>query len=180
MSICQASEKDIPAIARIHVEGWKASYGGIVDQNYLDNLNTAEFEQKWQEWMKSGQTTTFLAMRDDKPAGFITYGKVKTLPPGQSNIRPQYTAEIYALYVLPDYWGQRLGKELMQEAAARLKDLKHGSLCLWVVKDNDRAIGFYEKLGGQRIGKHDIRIGPSKVREVCYGWRNTDVLLPSA
>lgn len=176
LSLKPMQENDIPALADIHVGGWRASYDGVVSQPYLDGLKTEDFRAKWQEWLQKGVHTE-IASTDEGIVGFVSFGKLNTPPPGQSNIRPQYTSEIYGLYVSPDYWRQGVGTMLLKQAATSLKDMKHASLCLWVPKDNARAISLYEKLGGKRIGKHDIRIGPSAVREVCYGWRDTGILL---
>lgn len=120
---------------------------------------------------------TSLALIEDRPAGFVSYGRLKTPPPGSSPIRPLYSAEIYGLYLLPAYYRQGLGTRLMAEAAQQLRAMKHKSLCLWVIEKNNRAVSFYKERGGERIGKHDIEIGPSRVREICFGWRDTAGLL---
>ncbi len=177
MHIRRAQEKDIPAIAAIHIAGWQAAYGGLVDQAYLDSLSVEQREEDWRGWMAGGESETLIAEMDGKPAGFVTYGRTKTAPPGESKIRPQYPAEIYALYLLPDVWRQGIGGALLRAAAKNLKEKKMNGLCLWVLDGNHRAKSFYEKLGGQRIGKKMIEIGPSNLKEVCYGWRETKLLI---
>ena len=69
-------------------------------------------------------------------AGFVNFGKIKTAPPGMSPIRPLYSGEIYALYILPAYWRQGLGTLLIGQAAQELTLMKHKSLCLWVLEKN--------------------------------------------
>ena len=170
MKIIKAEQGDIPAIARIHVEGWKGAYGGIIDQAHLDGITIEERAAQWKEWLPNN--TTLLACQDDKPIGFIAFGKVQTPPPGTSSIRPLYTSEIYGLYLLPEYYRQGIGRALMQAACTTLLEQKHKSMCLWVLDKNDRGKGFYEAMGGQRIGKHMIEIGPTKAKEICYGWRD--------
>jgi hypothetical protein len=32
-------------------------------------------------------------------------------------------------------------------------------------------------MGGQRVGKKMIEIGPTKAKEMCYGWRYIDIIL---
>jgi hypothetical protein len=172
-----ATTEDIPSIARLHIEGWKAAYGGLVDQAYLDSLSVEQRIKDWQGWMTAGESETLLAERDGQPAGFITYGRTKTAPPGSSNIRPTHSAEIYALYLHPDHWRHGIGQELLRLAAANLKKKKHSSLCLWVMDGNARAKSFYEKMGGQRIGKKMVEVGPSTLKELCYGWKETTNLV---
>lgn len=172
-----ATHGDIPALARIHTQGWQAAYGGLVDQAYLDSLSVEDRAEKWREWMDAGESETLIAEEDGAPAGFVTYGRTKTAPPGSSAIRPTHAAEIYAIYLLPAYWRKGIGRTLLCAAAENLKAKKQTSLCLWVLDGNARAKAFYEKMGGQRIGKKMIEIGPNSLKEICYGWRDTAAMV---
>lgn len=175
LDIRQAEEDDAGTIAALHVAGWQGAYGGIVDQAYLDSMSVEEREAQWKEWLPGN--TTLIAYQDEQPTGFISFGQVQTAPPGQSGIRPLYVSEIYALYILPEHFRQGAGRALMHEAASRLLEDKKKSLCLWVLDKNDRGKKFYDALGGQRIGKQMIDIGPTKAKEICYGWRDISVLI---
>jgi len=178
MDIRVAEAADIPALAHIHVQGLRDAYGGIVDPNWLDNLTDDAQEQQWREWLDPAQRPVLMAFDDQGASmGFVNYGRLRTPPPGSSPIRPLYSGEIYALYVLPQYWRQGVGARLMREAALGLAAMKHKSLCLWVLEKNERAGGFYKKMGGERCGKKDIEIGSSTPREICFGWRNTTPLM---
>lgn len=174
-----ATIEDIPSIARLHIEGWQGAYGGLIDQAHLDSLRVDDRIRDWQGWMESGETTVLIAERDGQAAGWIAYGRTKSAPPGSSNIRPTHSAEIYGLYLHPSVWRQGIGSQLLRQAAENLRAAKHKSLCLWVLDGNKRAKSFYEKMGGQKIGNHMITIGPNTLKEVCYGWRDTSVLVPS-
>jgi ribosomal protein S18 acetylase RimI-like enzyme len=171
-----ATTDDIPHIAALHVEGWKGAYGGIVDQAYLDALTVEKRIADWTQWMAAGESQVFLAEEDGKPAGFVVTGRTKTPPPGSSPIRPSHSGEIYALYLHPDYWRQGIGTALIKHGARVLKDQKHSSVCLWVLDANVRGKAFYEKMGGHKIGNKMIEIGPSKLKEICYGWKDTALL----
>ncbi len=178
MKLRPATPDDAAALARIHIAGWRASYGGLVDAHFLDSLDEAEWTANWQKWLGSGDTTVIIAHADDgDPAGFISFGKLKTAPPGMSPVRPLYAAEIYAIYILPTYWGQKLGRRLMDRAARALKDRKQKSLCLWVVEKNTRAVAFYKALGGQKCGSKRVEIGGRGLSEIAFGWRDTTPLL---
>lgn len=181
MMIRPAVPDDANILARIHVAGWQASYGGLVDQKFLDSLDVNEREKNWIDWMKQGDTSVLIA--DDsagKPMGFISFGRLRTPPPGGSPIRPLYTAEVYAIYLLPESWGQGVGRGLMAAAAVALKDRKHKSLCLWVLEGNKRAIAFYRALGGQKCGSKIVEIGGRNLPEIAFGWRDTAALASGA
>lgn len=174
--IRQATTDDIPAIAALHIAGWKGAYGGIVDQAYLDSLSVEKRIADWTGWLAAGESDVFIAYDGETPSGFVVTGRTKTPPPGSSPIRPSHSGEIYALYLAPDYWRRGIGTALIKHAARNLKDKKHSTICLWVLDANARAKSFYEKMGGQRLGGKMIEIGPSTLKEVCYGWRDTSAL----
>lgn len=176
MDIRPAIIADAADLAHIHIEGWRASYGGLVEQSFLDALDKDKRQADWVKWLGEGTESLIAHDETDKPAGFIAFNKLMTPPPGMSPIRPLYTSEILAIYILPDYWRQGLGKKLMKAAAERLKERKHKSLCLWVLEKNARGNAFYKALGGQRCGKKDVTIGNQKLTDVCYGWRDTSVI----
>ncbi len=177
MKILPVTDGDIPDLARIHIEGWRAAYAGLVDQSYLDSLNQEEKEKTWRGLLTKGETPPLLA-RDEKGAasGFVSFGRLRTPPPGTSPIRPVYSGEIYAIYILPAYWRQGLGRRLMAEAAAALEAMKHKSICLWVMDGNKNALAFYKALGGQKCGKKQVEIGGKTLPEAAIGWRDSRVL----
>lgn len=175
--IRKATKDDIPDLARIHLASKKVAYHGIVDQNFLNQKTEQEYHDKWTNWLSEEGMNVSLVSTEDQSVGFISYGRMQTPPPGTSKIRPQFTAEIFAIHIHPEVWRSGMGKETFQYAASELLHDKHHALCLWVLAKNERAIKFYDYLGGQRLGKRDIEIGPNKVKELCYGWRDIKEVL---
>ena len=74
-------------------------------------------------------------MDGKKVVGFISYG----------NFRDEaiQAGEIIALYVLKDYYGKGVSEQLMQTAFFALDHFSE--IYLWVLKENKRAIAFYQK-----------------------------------
>ena len=177
ISIRPATAEDVSQIATLHVAGWQAAYGGAVDQAWLDTVTVEKRVADWTGWLAAGDSTSFIADQDGVAAGFITSGRTRTPPPGSSPIRPSHAAEIYALYLHPDYWRQGTGTALLRHAAGDLKTRRQSSLCLWVLDSNERAKSFYIARGAQKLGTRMVEIGPSKVKEACYGWRDTAELI---
>jgi GNAT superfamily N-acetyltransferase len=177
LNIEQANIEDIEQIAQIHVIGWQESYRDIINQDYLDSLDEEQKKEQWHEWLGKEKCQTLVARQDNKIIGFCSFGPLKTPPPGMSPIRPLYSSEIYAIYILPESWGKGVGTELMKAAVMELQTHKFNSLCLWVLEKNARANSFYKALGGQRVGKTFVEIGSQNVKEVCYGWRKSEDIL---
>jgi ribosomal protein S18 acetylase RimI-like enzyme len=171
LHIRTATPNDIPALARIQVEGWRGAYAGIVPQDFLDALDPAVKETDWRRWFAETHMTVLIG-GEDGDEGFCCYGQLRTPIPGMSPFRPAYGAEIYSLYVLPSAWRKGLGTALVREAARRLSAERQQGLCLWVVEKNKRAVSFYKKLGGQRCANREIEIAGVTLKELCYGWRD--------
>ncbi len=178
LTIRPVTSDDIPALARIHAQAWRDSYDWLPDQGALGAPSETDRLQQWQRWLDIPESGVLLAIADgDVPVGFVSFGKLKTPPPGSSPIRPLYSAEIYGLYLLADYYRQGMGTALLRAAACRLREMKHGSLCLWAMEKNIRAVAFYKAMGAERCGKQVVEIGSLKAREICFGWRDLAGLL---
>ena len=175
-----ATVKDAETIASIHVPSKQKAYRGLVADDVLDAKTLEEYTGKWTKWMSDpdNPVTVALSYEEDKPAGFICWGPLRTPPPGTSKIRPAYPAEIYALHIHPDFWRTGHGRKLMQYCAQALKEeKKQNAFCLWALKGNKNADAFYMKLGAQRLGKRLMYIGETEYPELCYGWRDISILL---
>lgn len=125
---------DMDGKGYVHWRGWHDTYAGLIPQSYLDKMTLekcVEMAHKWPEGL-------LVAKHVGKVIGFAGYGTYRddTLPD---------TGEVYALYVLKEYHGQRAGFELMSEAMRRLQ--QYPRVALWVLKGNERAIRFYERYG---------------------------------
>lgn len=172
--IRKATVEDISEIAVIHVDGWHGAYGGIIDQDFIESLTVEWRIEDWKSRVE--ETETWIAFQNGVAAGFVSFGSLRTPPPGTSKIRPLYSSEIYALYLKQDFYRQAIGTKLLKKSVEELSQQKHKSLCLWVIEKNKRARSFYEVMGGQRIGKRMVEIGPSNVKELCYGWRDISAI----
>lgn len=92
-----------------------------------------------------------VAKDGDNVVGFVGYGSYRddTLPG---------CGEVYAIYVLADYHGKKIGYALMNAALECLAD--YGKIAVWVLKGNERAIRFYERFGFRFDGTwQEIRLG---------------------
>jgi GNAT superfamily N-acetyltransferase len=166
VTIREATPADAAGIARVHVESWRTTYPGIMPQEHLDALSIAEHEQLWRERLwedASSQTHTFVAADDDGAiTGFVRGGRLHL-------DAPEYTAEIYTLYLLQSQQGQGLGRRLLSAIAGRLRQDGHTNLFLWThVRNPARA--FYEKLGGVAVRTTQRTLKGIVYDDVGYGW----------
>ena len=75
--------------------------------------------------------------------------------------------ELYAIYVYPEAWGSGAGPQLMREARAWLTERFPGAI-LWVLEDNPRARGFYEREGWTADAHRIDVVAGVEVPEVRY------------
>jgi GNAT superfamily N-acetyltransferase len=156
---------DCAAIAAIHVRAWQAAYRGQMPDEFLDGLNVGERTEMWRKLsVKPRRVLLVMEELDGSISGFCD------LIPSRDADAKSTTAEISAIYVNPDKWGQGIGQELMSAAVARACGNGFCELTLWVLDTNHRARTFYQKFGFVPDGstKADERCGDFVIREVRY------------
>lgn len=87
-----------------------------------------------------------------------------------------YQGELYAIYILPPYQRQSIGKKLVSTIAEELTRLGFDSLLVWVLADNP-ACKFYETLGGKIVDRTQIKRGSAILDAVAMGWIDIRVLI---
>ncbi|MEV4927054.1 GNAT family N-acetyltransferase [Streptomyces roseoverticillatus] len=142
-------EADIEAVSTIRVRGWQAAYAGIVPQTYLDAM-TVEGDAGRRRQLFSQprrKSRDLVALGDRGPVGWICFGPCRSELSGLGRV-----GEVYALYVSPDLIGQGIGRKLLDEAHAQMKNQGFEASALWVLDDSHRARRFYERAGYQVDG----------------------------
>ena len=119
--------------AYVHWRAWHEAYPGLVSAEYLDKLTLEKCEKIAFDWPQN----TIIAKDGERVLGFVCWGDRGEEAPG--------VGEIFALYVLREYYGVGVARRLMDAGLEQLHD--YGEACLWVLKENGRAIRFYEKCG---------------------------------
>lgn len=75
---------------------------------------------------------------------------------------------LHRLYVRPSAWGDGVGAALHDHALAALRDSGADAASLWVLVDNMRARGFYERRGWRLNGAERSVPSPPNPLEVGY------------
>jgi GNAT superfamily N-acetyltransferase len=137
MDIRPAREADALAIETIRVRGWQAGYRNVFPPERLDEMTIDE--RRWRLRLAHPPTgwIALVAEVDGIVAGFAVSGP--------SEGRPE-EGELHALYVDPKQWSSGIGRALLEGAEAELARA-YSEATLWVLEDNPRARGFYERCG---------------------------------
>lgn len=163
MEIRKAILEDAEQIARIHVDSWRETYKGIVNDSYLEALSYENREKLWQSVIP--QNTVYVAEDENKSIiGFANCGKER------SGNYQDYQGELYTLYLLKKAHGKGGGKKLFQQCITELKQYNIHSMVVFVLADNPTRT-FYEKHGGIELERLTIEIGGDMLNEIAYGFR---------
>ena len=161
----RARETDAPGIAAVHVRTWQQAYHDQLPRPYLNELKVADRERFWTHELHilPVERRPWVAESDAGIVGFALAG-----PPRDEDLASN-TGEVYAIYVLPEYWDRGLGWRLLIHCERDLIGHGYEKAVLWVLADNSRARRFYELNGWALDGatkQHEI--GGREVKEVRY------------
>jgi GNAT superfamily N-acetyltransferase len=158
---------DAAAIARVHVESWRAAYPGIVPQDVLDNLSIERRAGFWAGLLADpGEARTWVAEREGAVVGFAG---TNTREESEAAELPAGSVELTMLYVLAKAWGAGIGRGLLAAAVALHAARRAPLLSLWVFEANDRARRFYERAGWLADGAaRHLPIGNAQLPIVRY------------
>jgi ribosomal protein S18 acetylase RimI-like enzyme len=165
-----ARASDAAAIARIHVEAWRASYPGIQPQRMLVDMSERRRRAVWATaLMREPGLILVGADAFGAVAGFGSFGR-------RRDGDPSFAGEIFTLYVAPDRQNRGIGRALMHGMFERLLRLQLDSALVWVLRANPARF-FYERLGGRLCGERLLPVGGIDVEAVAYGWRDLGATL---
>lgn len=145
------SEEEINGKGYVHYKSWHETYEDLVDSDYMKKITLEKCKQMAHKWSDN----ILVAKDGQKVIGFVGYGAYH----GDSLVD---CGEVFAIYVLEEYHGKRVGYELMNAALDKLSDYKR--IAVSVLKGNDRAIRFYEKYGFRFDGTEwEIMLGTPNI-----------------
>jgi ribosomal protein S18 acetylase RimI-like enzyme len=144
-----AEAADAPAIAELHVDVWRASYADLAPPKALERLGVAIRLPQWQAALADPVSAAgIFVIRSGRV--IVSFAKAQRDPHGPIN----GLGEIKHLYVTGSEQSPGLGQLLFKASARHLKSIGAPGIALGVVDGNDRAIAFYERLGGKHIGEY--------------------------
>ena len=156
---------DAGGIARVHVETWRTTYAGLVPHDYLLGLKLARQTLGWRRGLASmaaRETTLVAETADQAIVGFGSCG------PGRRGL-PAVRAEIYTLYVDPDWQDRGIGRRLLTELFRWLVERGYEDAALWVLSANPTRY-FYEAMGGRQMAVRREAFAGALLDETAYGW----------
>jgi ribosomal protein S18 acetylase RimI-like enzyme len=162
-----AAIADAPEVARVHVASWRETYRGLLPDAFLASLSKSGYAERWRRVIADGSNRVYVVENADGMVGFASGGHERA---GETD----YTGELYAIYILKSAQRQGYGRELVRTVVEGLRELDLNNMIIWVLRDNQPARLFYERLGGVYVRLQPITIGSVTLEEVSYGWPRLD------
>jgi ribosomal protein S18 acetylase RimI-like enzyme len=162
IDIRPADSRDARAIADVHEASWENAYRGLIPHRTLRSMIARRSESWWIETLRSSNAVLIVQV-GGKIAGYATLGRNRSRALAQEG-------EIYELYIRPEYQGLGFGKRLFRAARVRLKDFGMKGLVIWALGDNERAIGFYEALGGADVAEGTECFEDKSLKKIAFVW----------
>jgi ribosomal protein S18 acetylase RimI-like enzyme len=162
ITIRAARLDDAGSIARLDVETWQATYAGILATPYLAGLSPARREIGWSNVIRRDAAGMRVAVNSD--GDVIGFGSC-----GASRGDPDFTSEVFTLYVAPDWQNQGIGRRLLLAMFGRLVAQGHSSAVIWVLRENPARF-FYQRLGGKEVRRKLLPFNRTEVPASGYGW----------
>lgn len=161
---------DAESIARVHVDSWRTTYKNIISSDYLDNLS---YEKRTQLWKKNiGEKDNFVIVAvnyEGEVIGFADAWK-------RERNKEERSIDLTSIYLLENYQGQGIGKELFKALFEHFKKQKYDKVFVDVLEENKTSL-FYEYYGARLIGTVQIKIGGKVLNELIYEWNDIDGVL---
>jgi ribosomal protein S18 acetylase RimI-like enzyme len=147
------TKKDFQTVRNILLVTWKDAYRFIPEKDIITHLENYYSKTKLLELFNDHCTKGILTEIENKPVGWMK------LFDDQSNKK----FFISSLYVLPEFQGYGIGKKLLLEAESIALKLNYDKVWLGVMKDNNKALEWYKKIGFQFVEEEPFKMGETEV-----------------
>jgi ribosomal protein S18 acetylase RimI-like enzyme len=151
-----ATARDIPALAELHVTTWNATY------NTSRGPSVATRQAQWEQVFAKPSRRDFVLVLQNATGRLIgfTWGR-----PHEG----EFEGELSKIYLRWEYHGLGLGRRMLVETARRFAERGIRSFILFAEASNP-TIGFYDRMGGERLLDERGRF------HGAYAWRDVRVL----
>ncbi len=153
--IVKATINDCNLLTRTSKQCFLESHGNSASKEDIESFTTKNYSEKaFNNELQNLEHKYHIIYVDNEVVG---YSKIVLDAPNE-NIQEQHVTKLDRLYLLKAFYGQNLGRELLEFniELSKIKLQKGVWLAVWV--ENFRAINFYEKMGFKIVGEYNFKI----------------------
>jgi ribosomal protein S18 acetylase RimI-like enzyme len=170
-AISPAGPADALELGRVHVKSWRETYPGILPQAALDRMSAPMHARRFRHELTAAKDGHVILIAEGA-AGAVGYAAGAVLS-GEARAAD---AEVFTLYVLRQAQGAGVGRALLRASARVLQAHGASSLMLFVLTRNERARGFYERMGGEAFAEVASHGWGPGLMETAYRWADIAAL----
>ena len=164
IQVRNVQKADVPAVVGLKIDGWKSAYAGIIDDDFLKDLDDSFAAQVARMEADYDSGGFIVAESEGEIVGFCRYASSNHFSPDQADV----DCELLAIYVKSNlkYFG--IGTRMFEYVVSEFKKQGKRKMILWCLKDNEPAKKFYTKMGGKIIGERTVELGDKKYLECGF------------
>jgi ribosomal protein S18 acetylase RimI-like enzyme len=155
MKISIVTENQLPLVQDLAHKIWPSTYGEILSEAQLHYMLDKFYSSENLKLQLNSNHVFLLIKEENNILGFLDY---------ELNYEKSGKTKIHKIYVLPETQGKGIGKTFIQHVEKIAQKANQNGILLNVNRFN-KAIGFYENLGFQKIQTIDIEIGNGYLME---------------
>lgn len=146
-SIQNATITDIPQVRELVFQVWPQTYAPILSPEKISYMLEMMYSEVSLQKQMNEDCQFILVYDGTEPVGFASYQETEPS-----------VFKLHKIYVLPSQQGKGTGRFVIDHIVETIRPLRATALQLQVNRDN-KAKGFYEKLGFTVIDEIDLDIG---------------------
>ncbi|MBN2045935.1 MAG: GNAT family N-acetyltransferase [Anaerolineales bacterium] len=172
-----AAPQDAESIAYVQIKTWQHAYAHIFPQDQLAALDDEELPLRIERWRSivrdTAEGSSAMLVAETNPGKLIGFAN------GGKQLKPEFPhdAELFTIYILPEFQGKGIGRRLISAAAVELGKLGYSSLLVWVLAENSPSRRFYEHLGGRFSGEGEYMRWGHAFPLAAYAWDSLETLI---
>jgi ribosomal protein S18 acetylase RimI-like enzyme len=152
VTVRAAERSDVEAIRTVARAAWFAAHEPIVGTEAVEQFLDEHYDPaSFRERIEADRVVLDVATdADDRVMGYLV---------ASPSTEDDGTFDLSQIYVDPDRWGEGVGRRLLDRVERTVDDRDGERIRLGVMAENDRAVGFYEAAGYERVDEfYDDRI----------------------
>lgn len=143
--------KDQEQMAKIKIDGWINTYDKVLASKYLYTLDYKTQTERYIESFDEYKELVLVAVRNNEILGYSCFD--------YKDRDRKFDSQLISLYIKQEEIGKGIGSTLLIETGKELFSKGKTNMIVWCLKENKKAIKFYEKHGGKKVIEKEIKIG---------------------
>jgi ribosomal protein S18 acetylase RimI-like enzyme len=154
ITITVAQPEDIPALQATAAASWWATYGALLSASFIESFLARAYSSDRLALHLTDPSSHFLVVKTG--VALIGFGQVGPTMP-RRDTAPVAPADLYRLYLLPQWQRRGIGARLLMALETWLRDQEYPYYGAYVHERNEPAKHFYQRQGFAHKRECDVQ-----------------------